>query len=1170
MKIRPMSWLTLCGALFLTVIRTGHAEPGDITRAPSVEKRAAPLITGVAYHVDSEGGNDDADGRSEKSAWKTLARVNRAALSPGDAVLLRCGSMWREQLTLSSGGLPGRPITYGAYGEGDRPVVNGSDLIESWAPLGENIWTATVNLPPEVVYFRGERGMRRPSIAEVNAENRWCWISNALYVYSVEPPSGVEIPGRSYCIMSGWKHDVNWIVLRDLECRQPDRYGIFNNYGGDDWLIENVVVHHIGGVEYDRAGIMVQGNRTIVRNSTVYQSAANGIDVYSNSSGNLCSGAVVEQNILYDCVHSHIDIQGAVDAVVRRNTITMREISTQSMGIFCGDTGDNVITLHPEISSNLVYNLTGNGIQLDGNTRDADVFQNTISTCSVYSFYVNNGSNPAALRNNIVYAMGPGRIFRLVNAEGKAITHNCLFLSGKPWAQDTIVNVAVNANGDSCDSRFNFRLDPEFVDIVAGDYRVGITSPCIGSGYDLGTEATDHDGFPRGAPPDVGAFENTLIRPLHKPRIVTGSLPNAASEEQYASTLQVVDADPGDNFVFSILQGPGWLEIDSSGIITGIPSKSDIGSEFPVVIRVVDSHGLSDSFSTIITVFRRNRPPSFTTHELPRAVAGKAYNARVQASDPDTGDSMRFRKRIGPAWMSVDGEGALTGSPGLNDGGRDTPVSLIVEDAGGLSDTLSVALRVLAPPRVQLLSPKGGETWDTGTVQVLRWKTTSVDSIRIELSMDSGKNWRSLADHVAASDSSLTWTVPDSVSNHCLVRITALEYPELTDWSDAPFSISPPRQTDFFIDSDLVNPGYQGVDRVIGLREENLAGFALYAQDWKEGKAAVIRMEWDSARAKFYSPGSGPHITGERLEVNGRTITPDPEWNILGDQTLYTINGITPGGVTVTLTRPAKTPAPLEEGLIFLALFKILPPFGTANNFDVRVSVDFVDNNGGEFALGMRWFTVIAMLQPPTDIWVTPIVNSPGRHRVTWKQSPSEKEGAVKCYRIFRSRSPEFNQPALRSQFTSLDALFAWEMFHTVLLDSVSAGVTEYNDPVPTNGGPYYCWIQTAGNGAESDPAISDIVVAVEEPPTGPVLGNARPNPFNPRVSIEFVLPEDGPVSLVVCNALGMKVAVLAEGRWKAGRYSVAWDAGDRPSGVYFYTLRAGAFRETKKMLLIR
>jgi hypothetical protein len=78
------------------------------------------------------------------------------------------------------------------------------------------------------------------------------------------------------------------------------------------------------------------------------------------------------------------------------------------------------------------------------------------------------------------------------------------------------------------------------------------------------------------------------------------------------------------------------------------------------------------------------------------------------------------------------------------------------------------------------------------------------------------------------------------------------------------------------------------------------------------------------------------------------------------------------------------------------------------------------------------------------------------------------------------------------------------------------------------------------------------------------------PNPFNPSTSIQFSLSVSSHVSLKVFDILGKEVATLVNGTMGAGSYTAEFDARVLSSGPYFYTLRAGSYVETKKMMLTK
>lgn len=83
-------------------------------------------------------------------------------------------------------------------------------------------------------------------------------------------------------------------------------------------------------------------------------------------------------------------------------------------------------------------------------------------------------------------------------------------------------------------------------------------------------------------------------------------------------------------------------------------------------------------------------------------------------------------------------------------------------------------------------------------------------------------------------------------------------------------------------------------------------------------------------------------------------------------------------------------------------------------------------------------------------------------------------------------------------------------------------------------------------------------------------LSQNYPNPFNPVTNIQFSIPKYSNVKLAVYDITGKELEVLVDKNLSAGTYKVDWDALKYSSGVYFYTISADNFRETKRMILIK
>ena len=78
------------------------------------------------------------------------------------------------------------------------------------------------------------------------------------------------------------------------------------------------------------------------------------------------------------------------------------------------------------------------------------------------------------------------------------------------------------------------------------------------------------------------------------------------------------------------------------------------------------------------------------------------------------------------------------------------------------------------------------------------------------------------------------------------------------------------------------------------------------------------------------------------------------------------------------------------------------------------------------------------------------------------------------------------------------------------------------------------------------------------------------PNPFNPSTTISFAIPAEEFVTVKIQDASGREVETLQNGVLPVGTHSVTFFSRDLPSGVYMYTVKAGASVKTGTMILAR
>lgn len=220
-------------------------------------------------------GGDGLSAETPKNDWRGID------IRPGDSVLFKRGSLYRGSIQ-SPPGEPGAPVVWGAYGEGEAPVICGSVSVPGWRQVRENIWEA-VGLPHDEVcslIFDGGAcyGTLRWTEEELTEPGDW-WFSHyachgkfpdekmTLFVYSEQDPAlvwnSIEAAVFGPRMLGTAKHDA---VFQDLTFRNSGVHGIacieaerisvlrcrFENIGGCAWSRE-LHIRFGNGVEFWRS-----------------------------------------------------------------------------------------------------------------------------------------------------------------------------------------------------------------------------------------------------------------------------------------------------------------------------------------------------------------------------------------------------------------------------------------------------------------------------------------------------------------------------------------------------------------------------------------------------------------------------------------------------------------------------------------------------------------------------------------------------------------------------------------------------------------------------------------------------------------------------------------------------------------------------------------------------
>ncbi|MGO8677355.1 MAG: hypothetical protein ACLQVX_15970 [Limisphaerales bacterium] len=441
----------------------------------------APVRT---FYVDAARGEDVLDGHKPESAWRSLARVNRASLKPGDRVLFCRGQTWRGQLVPHSGDGSG-VITYGAFGEGEKPMLLGSvaaDRTEDWQPAGKDVWATSnqaVPLPVDagnIIFDYGtSTGVKRWSEADLRHDGDYFYDARSRQVKlrSNRNPAmrhrSIELALRRHIIDQSGRGYVSYENL-DL------RYGAAHGIGGSD-------THHITIHGCDIS--FIGGGHQMTRPDGQPVRYGNGIEFWSDA-----RDCLVEDCRLWEIYDAALTNQGdgtnvQENLVYRRNIIWNSEYSFEYWNRGPASRTRNIVFEHNTCAD--AGHGWGHRQRPDPNGRHLMFYDNSAVTTNV------------VVRDNI-FCGATDSLLRLHGRDwtlALVMERNCWYQPNGPvllWAQQSIgpddFMAFMRAHGFDRGSRL---ADPRFLDPARHNYRLAPDSPA---------RAMDDQGKPAGSPPE--------------------------------------------------------------------------------------------------------------------------------------------------------------------------------------------------------------------------------------------------------------------------------------------------------------------------------------------------------------------------------------------------------------------------------------------------------------------------------------------------------------------------------------------------------------------------------------------------------------------------------------------------------------------------------------------
>lgn len=281
---------------------------------------------------------------------------------------------------------------------------------------------------------------------------------------------------------------------------------------------------------------------------------------------------------------------------------------------------------------------------------------------------------------------------------------------------------------------------------------------------------------------------------------ITLTAPNGGENWQALSTHNITWTSSNISNVkleYSLNNGTSWATIVSSTAA----SSGSYGWALPdtnstqALVRISDASNstVGDSSNAVFTISPVPKVNVISPNGGENWLGGSIHNITWSYVNV-TNVKIEYSTNNGVLWTSItNSTPANFGSYSWTLPNISTGQALVrISDSSNplTADTSNAVFTITAVPKIIVTSPNGGESWLGNSIHNITWTSQNVANVKIELSLDNGGHWSTLANSVAASSAQYSWTVPDTSSSQALIRISDASNPATADTSNAVFTIS--------------------------------------------------------------------------------------------------------------------------------------------------------------------------------------------------------------------------------------------------------------------------------------------------------------------------------------------------------------------------------------------